>query len=203
MPLNWPGLVWRQPSVFQSCRWSKVPGCTKSGRSPPEGWDYITSIIFLVSNIVVAALPVFLVLSSCAHHRHICASSQQWREVASWPVLKRFFWFPNSKKRLPAIFGKSWKPVLNRCPRIKEQEIHILRKRKTWTSSTIPLQMTRLVGSRALLLKNNVWDNCLVSLYTPEIASYNGVAGVQEDSRSRDDKQEIVLCFCVDKPCRR
>ena len=37
-------------------------------------------------------------------------------------------------------------------------------------------------------------------MYIPEIASYNGVAGIQEDPRSRDDQQEIVFCFSVDKP---
>ena len=67
----------------------------------------------------------------------------------------------------------------------------------------MPLQMTRLVGSRALLLITVVEIIASEVLsFIPEIASYDGVAGVQEDPRSRDDQQKIVLCLCVDKPWR-
>ena len=65
----------------------------------------------------------------------------------------------------------------------------------------MPLHMTRLVGSRALLLNKIVEIIASkVSLFIPEITSNDGVAGIQEDPRGRDDQQEIVLRLCVDKP---
>ena len=75
----------------------------------------------------------------------------------------------------------------------------------TWTNSTIPLQMTRLDGSRALLLKKKEragWRKKIPtnSLVSPEIAGNDGVARVQEDPGGGDDEQEIVLGLRMDKP---
>ena len=82
----------------------------------------------MTNKLAIFVEPVVLVLSSCVLQQRICASSRQWTKVASWPVIAR------------SSFGE--KPKKN-----------VFVWLSTWTNSTIPLQMTRLDGSRALLLK--------------------------------------------------
>ena len=66
--------------------------------------------------------------------------------------------------------------------------------------------MTRLDGSRALLLKKKEragWRKKIptpLSLSSPEIAGNDGVARVQEDPGGGDDQQEIMLGLRMDKP---
>ena len=125
--------------------------------------------------------PVVLVLSSCVLQQRICASSRQWTKVASSPVITR------------SSFGKTPKKT-------------VFVWLSTWTNSTIPLQMTRLDGSRALLLKTKDragWRKNIptpLSLSSPEIAGNDGVARVQEDPGGGDDEQQIMLSLRMDKP---
>ena len=90
------------------------------------------------------------------------------------------------------------KVILNFQTVKKESQSHIFWRNLDQLNDSIADDKTgRLEG---VVARKDGGDNYFVSYYIPEIASYDGVAGIQEDPRSRDDEQKIVLCFCVDKP---
>ena len=105
--LTWPGLVWRRPSVSQSCRWSKVPGCTKSGRSPPEGWSW--SLLQLSSCLQCqrccrnTCLPGFVFL--CSSSTHLCFKSAMKSSCRLTCAQKMSFNFERVKKDFQPYLG--------------------------------------------------------------------------------------------------